>query len=367
MKRLKLIVAVVVLLCVSVFVRGAVSYSQDEKHVSGISALWEGRVVQGDKNNRVYFVHKGVRHWVTSWNYVKPFGLSQSNMVKVEQVEVDSLPEGSNIRSIDDLKVVMNAPIIREGIVIQIIDGNTLVIFIDDKNEIVRLKNMDAPKIDEPGGVDAKKVLANRFRPANNVTIMEYARDKNAYIIGTIVKREQEKRLTEDFLINHEFEMVFTPPNGKKIMRFAPQGVILKGNNHNENRWRLQQGKLEFLDHKGRTYSRFSFDSDTLRLNNTRDFDTVAKKHDQWLTPVLNISDTLEILKATYGTDERQVDVTEKVRKLTQKQKAIILVGKEVLGVDPHFGVLKRLQVTYKYKGKILNKECLEREKMELP
>ena len=69
------------------------------------TALWEGKVVQGDVRSNVYFIHKGIRYYVDKWDYVTPFGLwGDRRMLKVKQGEVDALPEGHAIDSIDEMK-----------------------------------------------------------------------------------------------------------------------------------------------------------------------------------------------------------------------------------------------------------------------
>jgi len=65
---------------------------------------WEGKLVKGDASNRVYFVRKGVRHWLRRWRYARPFRLSASNMVEVKQHEIDALPDGPAINSIAEMK-----------------------------------------------------------------------------------------------------------------------------------------------------------------------------------------------------------------------------------------------------------------------
>lgn len=69
------------------------------------TANWEGKVVQGDVRNNVYFIHKGIRYYVAKWEYVTPFGLwGDSRMLKVKQGEIDALPEGHVIDSVDEMR-----------------------------------------------------------------------------------------------------------------------------------------------------------------------------------------------------------------------------------------------------------------------
>jgi len=71
------------------------------------AATFEGKCVQGDVRQNVYFVHKGIRYYVSNWKYVTPFGLSGSNMLRVKQAEIDALPEGPNIDSVADMQGVL--------------------------------------------------------------------------------------------------------------------------------------------------------------------------------------------------------------------------------------------------------------------
>ena len=77
---------------------------EDLKLLQFTGAQWEGKVVQGDASNRVFFVHKGVCYWVRDWNYVKPFRLSAATMLRVQQKQLDALTKGPDIQSIADME-----------------------------------------------------------------------------------------------------------------------------------------------------------------------------------------------------------------------------------------------------------------------
>ena len=59
---------------------------------------------------------------------------------------------------------------------------------------------------------------------------------------------------------------------------------------------------------------------------------------------------SLKIFQATYGADSNQVDVTEKIKTLTENDEAIE-VGNELAGTDPAPGVRKHLRIVYEENG----------------
>jgi hypothetical protein len=68
------------------------------------AAKWEGKVVSARGSPRVYFVHKGIRYWVDNWGDVEPFGLSAAKLQWVNPTELEALPEGPKIMSVEDMK-----------------------------------------------------------------------------------------------------------------------------------------------------------------------------------------------------------------------------------------------------------------------
>jgi hypothetical protein len=60
----------------------------------------------------------------------------------------------------------------------------------------------------------------------------------------------------------------------------------------------------------------------------------------------------LEIVKATYGSDSKKVDVTAVVKDLQVKEASGKLLIPVAFREDPDFGVVKQLVVTYKFNGK---------------
>jgi len=75
------------------------------------------------------------------------------------------------------------------GIVARIVDGDTLIVVIGQKQERVRLRNENAPELDEPGGPEAKIALEKRFPVGCPVSITVYARDVYARIVATVKRR----------------------------------------------------------------------------------------------------------------------------------------------------------------------------------
>jgi len=71
-------------------------------------------------------------------------------------------------------------------VVQRIVDGDTLIVRIEGKNERVRLRRENAPEMDEPGGPEAKATLEKRFPVGSAVTLEIHARDVYGRIIGDV-------------------------------------------------------------------------------------------------------------------------------------------------------------------------------------
>ena len=95
------------------------------------------------------------------------------------------------------------------------------------------------------------------------------------------------------------------------------------------------------------------------------------EKVSQIPTPVqlaqLRATSDLEIIKATYGSDLKKVDVTQGVKDLLLKEASGKLLLPVAFREDPDFGVTKQLIVTYKYKGKEYKAAVSERNYLVLP
>ena len=71
-------------------------------------------------------------------------------------------------------------------VVRRIVDGDTLMIEIEGKVERVRLRRVNAPEMDEPGGPEAKAALEKKFPPGSAVRVTIYARDVYARIVAEV-------------------------------------------------------------------------------------------------------------------------------------------------------------------------------------
>ena len=70
--------------------------------------------------------------------------------------------------------------------VVRIVDGDTLIVRVEGKNERVRLRRLNAPELDEEGGQEAKEALERRFPAGSRVKIEIFARDKYGRIVAEI-------------------------------------------------------------------------------------------------------------------------------------------------------------------------------------
>lgn len=70
-----------------------------------------------------------------------------------------------------------------------------------------------------------------------------------------------------------------------KVLTFLPNGDIGRGQNDNESRWRIANGRLEILDGRGVLYSRFSLMDDGLSFHHTNEPDTRSLRG-QFLVPI---------------------------------------------------------------------------------
>jgi hypothetical protein len=75
----------------------------------------------------------------------------------------------------------------------------------------------------------------------------------------------------------------------------------------------------------------------------------------------------LEIIKATYGSDSKKVDVTHVVKDLQGKEASGRLLVPVAFREDPDFGVGKKLVVTYRFNGKETTATASEKDYLLLP
>ena len=89
-------------------------------------------------------------------------------------------------------------------------------------------------------------------------------------------------------------------------------------------------------------------------------FTEVGQKNDQ--SPA-----KLEILKATYGAEEKTVDVTARIASLIENGKLNIRADTATLKVpDPAFNIVKQLSVEYKLNGKTVTQTIPENGKVQI-
>jgi|SRR5215216_2219161 len=100
------------------------------------------------------------------------------------------------------------------------------------------------------------------------------------------IERNIEARLLQA-ITNQRFKFVFNPlSEGSKILTFLPTGEIGEGRNSNESHWRISNGRLEIINSKGETYSRFFLFPDGKSLHHTNEKDLVSI-HGQFMTPLM--------------------------------------------------------------------------------
>lgn len=84
-------------------------------------------------------------------------------------------------------------PEVKVGVVCSITDGDTLVVLIDKKVERVRLRRVNAPEKDDPGGPEATKKLLEQFPAGTWVKVTIHARDDFARLVADLMKIEKPR------------------------------------------------------------------------------------------------------------------------------------------------------------------------------
>lgn len=100
-----------------------------------------------------------------------------------------------------------------------------------------------------------------------------------------IAKKKDKEAAISVALSQNEWELVFdshSNPPRSKIMRFSTDGGILEGANMNESRWRVENGKLEFLNSNSIVFSRFSYDEKNQVFQNTNEEELLSLR-DQYM------------------------------------------------------------------------------------
>lgn len=74
----------------------------------------------------------------------------------------------------------------------------------------------------------------------------------------------------------------------------------------------------------------------------------------------------LVILKATYGSPQKSVDVTKQLNGLVTNNSLSVAVSNSIAG-DPDYGTIKTLEIQYSVNGAQFKKTYQENEKVSLP
>lgn len=129
------------------------------------------------------------------------FGSLQRGCVKWVFIGTENLPDGKNISMEEADKRLLgrhgqNAAVfiddkgkshpLHEGIVLSVVDGDTLMVGIRGRKTRVRLRTVDAPEKGAPGFEEATSALEKKFPGGTRVIVTEYARDKYARMVGTV-------------------------------------------------------------------------------------------------------------------------------------------------------------------------------------
>lgn len=73
------------------------------------------------------------------------------------------------------------------------------------------------------------------------------------------------------------------------------------------------------------------------------------------------------IIEARYGTDQNMIDVTSQYTNKIKHDKLDEVVSNVIAENDPHRGVEKILKIKYVHNGKLYEKECYERARIQIP
>ena len=74
----------------------------------------------------------------------------------------------------------------KTGMVLSIVDGDTLMAKVGGKKECIRLRRLNAPELDAPGGEEAKAALFAQFQPGSKVRLTIYARDAYGRMVAEV-------------------------------------------------------------------------------------------------------------------------------------------------------------------------------------
>jgi len=99
-------------------------------------------------------------------------------------------------------------------------------------------------------------------------------------------------------------------------------------------------------------------------MNGTSYRATFQQDQDIILAPA---APALFIVSAHYGTVERHIDVTEKLRTNVAGDTLQLLPEWEIRGIDPAFGLVKSLEITYLFKGELKTVTFDQEHEINLP
>ena len=74
----------------------------------------------------------------------------------------------------------------------------------------------------------------------------------------------------------------------------------------------------------------------------------------------------LELIKATYWTPDKKLDVSKELRSLIKNNKLEVVASNKIKG-DPEYGIVKKLTIEYIYDGIKITKEYEEGDKVIIP
>jgi hypothetical protein len=101
-------------------------------------------------------------------------------------------------------------------------------------------------------------------------------------------KKSPAKENLSDILMARRWRMFFFPKkNRSKVIVFGKDGYLTEGNNQNEHRWSVKNGKLVIFNLEGRIFSRFVYDPTNKRLSHTGELDTLSPNKDHYIVPEL--------------------------------------------------------------------------------
>lgn len=112
----------------------------------------------------------------------------------------------------------------------------------------------------------------------NSVTNQPTEEKQQFEDVNDRITQKLENRIRK-IILNNSFKFVFNPMNGQcKTLTFRADGSIGAGQNQNESRWRIVNGRLEILNSDSDVYSRFILLNDGKSFHHTNDPDTKSIK-----------------------------------------------------------------------------------------